>query len=86
MAQEEKDHRKISPEKKILMLVKYPDKLKLEKKRGRPKRRWKDCTKDNMVAMGLTVEDAHDRALWKTKIHTGDPVYMEIKPERRSLH
>ena len=49
--------------------------VKVEKRKwGRPKRRWIDCTKDDMEAMGLTEEDAQDRALWKAKIHIGDPI------------
>ena len=53
-----------------------------KRKRGRRKK-WKDCIKNDMEAMGLTQEDAQDRALWKAKIHTGDPISMEIKPERK---
>ena len=45
-----------------------------KRKKGRPKRRWRNCMKDDMEAMGLTEEDAQDRALWKAKIHTGDPI------------
>ena len=30
--------------------------------------------KDDMEAMGLTENDAQDRALWKAKTYTGDPI------------
>ena len=41
--------------------------------RGRPKRRWKDSIKGDMVALGLVEEDAQDRVIWRQHIRTGDP-------------
>ena len=43
-------------------------------KRSRPKRRWKDCIKNDMEAMGLMREDAQDQALRRAKIHTCDSI------------
>ena len=41
--------------------------------RGRPKRRWKDCIKEDMTIVKVTEEDALDRPKWRRNIHTGDP-------------
>ena len=41
--------------------------------RGRPKRRWMDCVREDLRAAGLTEEDALDRTSWRRRIHTGDP-------------
>ena len=60
-------------QKKDTYVGKVAQQVKVGKrKRDRPKRRWRDCMKDDMEAMGLMVEDAQDRALWKAKIHTDD--------------
>ena len=42
-----------------------------KRKRGRPKRRWRDCIKDDMEAMRMTEDDLQDRELWKAKIYAG---------------
>lgn len=42
-------------------------------KRGRPKRRWKDCLKEDMTAAGVTEDDATNKHLWRRKIRVGDP-------------
>ena len=41
--------------------------------RGRPKRRWLDCMKEELLAVGAAEEDAQDRGKWKRLIRTGDP-------------
>ena len=45
-----------------------------KRKRGRPKRRIRDCFNNDMEASGLWETDAGDRGLWKRKIRTGDPI------------
>jgi len=44
-----------------------------KRKRGRPKRRWEDCVKEDMKELGLREEEAKDRTSWRKKITTGDP-------------
>ena len=46
-----------------------------ERKRGRPKTRWKDVCKRDMQTVGLREGDAGDRAYWKEMInnHSGAP-------------
>ena len=44
-----------------------------KRKRGRPKRRWRDCIREDLAAAGVTEGDAADRRKWKDKIRTGDP-------------
>ena len=46
-----------------------------ERKRGRPKTRWKDVCKRDMQTVGLREGDEGDRAYWKETInnHSGDP-------------
>uniref|UniRef100_A0A914WD71 Reverse transcriptase domain-containing protein n=1 Tax=Plectus sambesii TaxID=2011161 RepID=A0A914WD71_9BILA len=41
--------------------------------RGRPKKRWMDCMKEDMRALQLTPEDAQDRVKWKKACQTADP-------------
>ena len=43
------------------------------KKRGRPRRRWEDCVKENMKERGISESEAWDRCEWRRKICTGDP-------------
>ena len=40
--------------------------------RGRPKRRWEDCVREDLKVIGKTEEDAIDRAEWRRAIYTGD--------------
>ena len=40
--------------------------------RGRPKKRWMDCVKSDMEAIGLREEDASNRELWRRKVQTPD--------------
>jgi hypothetical protein len=44
-----------------------------KRKRGKPKRRWFDCIKEDMIALGAHTDDALDRRTWKTMICTVDP-------------
>ena len=45
-----------------------------EKKRGRAKRRWEDCIKEDMEKMGVYEDDANDRKRWREMICTGNPI------------
>ena len=44
-----------------------------KRRRGRPKRRWKDCVEEDMKTKGIRKEDAKNRKIWKMKIHTSHP-------------
>ena len=44
-----------------------------KQKRGRPKRRWKDCIQEDMKILGLCEKDAEDRVKWRNSIRCGDP-------------
>ena len=44
-----------------------------KRKRGRPRRRWKDCVKEDMAVVGVTEKVAEDRRRWRIAIRTGDP-------------
>ena len=44
-----------------------------KRKRGRPKRRFKDVVKEDMAEVEVTEEDTEDRNNWKWKICFGDP-------------
>ena len=46
------------------------------RKRGRPRRRWQDCIKEDMKMVGVREEDAMDRNKWRSRICTGDPTPM----------
>ena len=41
--------------------------------RGRPKRRWMDCVREDMERKGLTEEDALDRGEWRRRVRNTDP-------------
>jgi len=41
--------------------------------RGRPKRRWLDCIKEDLLAVGAAEVDTQDRGKWKRLIRTGNP-------------
>ena len=43
------------------------------KKRGRPKRRWRDNIREDLRVIDIQEEDAMDQASWRKKIRTGDP-------------
>ena len=43
------------------------------RRRGCPKRRWKDCISEDLRAAGMQPEDAQDRAKWRVAIRTGNP-------------
>ena len=44
-----------------------------KRKRGRPKRRFMDVVKEDMVEVEVTEEDTVDRRNWRKKIRCGDP-------------
>ena len=43
------------------------------RRRERPRTRWKDCVKRDLEVMGLKEEDAMDWARRRRAIRTGDP-------------
>ena len=51
------------------------------RKRGRPRRRWMDNIKADMLERGLQREDPQERAVWRLKIRCGDPCYREQPKE-----
>ena len=40
-------------------------KVQWRRKRGRPKRRWLDKVKDDIIDNGLSADDVYDRATWR---------------------
>uniref|UniRef100_A0A914WQR3 Uncharacterized protein n=1 Tax=Plectus sambesii TaxID=2011161 RepID=A0A914WQR3_9BILA len=45
-----------------------------KRSRGRPKRRWMNCIRNDMTTSGLTKEDTADRDRWRSMIRKADPV------------
>ena len=43
------------------------------RRRGRPKKRWADCEKDDSREMGLPGEEVYDRAAWRRLSSQIDP-------------
>ena len=48
------------------------------KERGRPRRRWEDCAKEDMKERGISESEAWDRCEWRRTIRTGDPNQIGI--------
>ena len=44
------------------------------RRRGRPRKRWKDCVGEDLRVKGLDEVEALNRSKWKRLIHNGDPV------------
>ena len=44
-----------------------------QRSRGRPRKRWSDCIKEDMKAEDLEEVDARHRASWRRKIRAADP-------------
>ena len=44
------------------------------RRRGRPRKRWRDCVGNDMRAKGVNEEDALDRNRWRRLIQNGDPI------------
>ena len=44
-----------------------------QRRRRRPKRRWRDCIRNDMEVMGLRDEETRNRKMWRRAIRTGDP-------------
>lgn len=41
--------------------------------RGRPKRRWMDCVREDLREKQLSEDDVHDRAWWRRAVKIIDP-------------
>ena len=50
------------------------------RRRGRPKKRWADCVKDDLREKGLSGE-VYDRAAWRRLSSHIDPTYKWDKDE-----
>ena len=44
-----------------------------KRKRGRPKMRFMDATREDMAVTEVTEEDAEDWSEWRWKVRCGDP-------------
>ena len=44
------------------------------RRRGRPRKRWRDCVGEDMRGKGIDEAEALNRNRWKRLIHNGDPV------------
>ena len=58
--------RKRDSEKDISMVAEMS--IQGKRKRGRPKRRWMDTVKDDMLRSGFSDEDVDDRIRWHSVI------------------
>ena len=50
------------------------------RRRGRPKRRWKDCVSEDLCAAGVQPEDAQDRAKWRGQSAPATPPDVGMTP------
>ena len=57
------------------------DGVATKEKRGRPKRRFIDVAKEDMIGVEVTEDDTEDRKYWKWKIRSGDPSWEKTKGE-----
>ena len=44
------------------------------RKRGRPRKRWRDCVREDMREKGIDEAEAQDRGRWRRRIRNGDPI------------
>ena len=44
------------------------------RKRGRPRKRWRDCVREDMREKGIVEAEAQDRGRWRRLIRNGDPI------------
>ena len=44
------------------------------RKRGRPKKRWIDCVKEDLRTRNIDETDVYNRTRWRRLIRTSDPV------------
>ena len=45
-----------------------------KKKRGRPRKRWKDTIKEDMLEKNVQVDDTQDRRRWRSLTRSIDPI------------
>ena len=44
------------------------------RRRGRPRKRWRDCVGEDLRGKGIDEAEAQDRNRWKRLIRNGDPI------------
>ena len=44
------------------------------RRRGRPRRRWKDCVEGDLREKGLVGDEYEDRGQWKRSVKNSDPI------------
>ena len=44
------------------------------RRRGRPRKRWRDCVGEDLRGKGIDEAEAQDRNKWKRLIRNGDPI------------
>ena len=44
------------------------------RQRGRPRKRWRDCVREDLIMKGIDENEAHNRNHWRKLIHNGDPI------------
>ena len=44
------------------------------RRRGRPRKRWRDCVREDLIMKGIDENEAHNRNHWRKLIHNGDPI------------
>ena len=47
--------------------------IKGNRGRGRPKKRWMDCIKEDVTVKKLTTDMARGRKMWRIRIRAADP-------------
>ena len=50
-----------------------------KRRRGRPKKRWKDTLNEDMREKDIQVNDTQDRCRWRRLIRNSDPIYRNGK-------
>ena len=44
------------------------------RKKGRPRKRWRDCVREDMIWKGIDENEAQNENQWRRLINNGDPI------------